>query len=234
MNDAGDFVGNYTNEAVSIAFSNIGGITAPIIIPGDRGYSFAYAINRSRQITGGYQFHGHIHGWWQDSDGTVYAPFDPPHSKATLPFGVNDQGWVVGRFSRKGNATDGHGFLHQLGSDRFVIYDYPGATFTSFGGINNDRLILDVTRMMPVLPWVAGASCHRPVNQQPAPLLAALGPAGALRVSRNLARPESKTGSCSRVRRSRPLSWHLKKAGITDPAYNIPRSASRSVTDRER
>ena len=141
LNDAGDFVGNYTNEAVSIAFSNIGGITAPIIIPGDRGYSFAYAINRSRQITGGYQFHGHIHGWWQDSDGTVYAPFDPPHSKATLPFGVNDQGWVVGRFSRKGNATDGHGFLHQLGSDRFVIYDYPGATFTSFGGINNDGFI---------------------------------------------------------------------------------------------
>jgi hypothetical protein len=141
LNDAGDFVGNYSNEAGSIAFSNIGGITAPIIIPGDRGYSFAYAINRSRQITGGYQFRGHIHGWWQDSDGTVYAPFDPPHSKATLPFGVNDLGWVVGRFSRTGNAGDGHGFLHRLGSDRFVIYDYPGATFTSFGGINNDGLI---------------------------------------------------------------------------------------------
>src|SRR4030095_13335207 len=86
LNDAGDFVGNYSNEATSVAFSNIGGITAPIIIPGDRGYSFAYAINRSRQITGGYQFHGHIHGWWQDSDGTVHAPFDPPHSKQTLPF----------------------------------------------------------------------------------------------------------------------------------------------------
>ena len=141
LNDAGDFVGNYSNEAGIIAFSNIGGITAPIIIPGDRGYSFAYAINRSRQITGGYQFHGHIHGWWQDSDGTVHAPVDPPHSKQTLPFGVNDQGWVVGRFSRKGNAGDGHGFLYRLGSDRFVIYDYPGATFTSFGGINNNGLI---------------------------------------------------------------------------------------------
>ena len=141
LNDAGDFVGNYNNEAGSIAFSNIGGITAPIIIPGDRGNSFAYAINRSRQITGGYQKGGHIHGWWQDSDGTVYAPFDPPHSKQTLPFGVNDQGWVVGRFSLKGNAADGHGFLNRLGSDHFVIYDYPGATFTSFGGINNDGLI---------------------------------------------------------------------------------------------
>ena len=102
LNDAGDFVGNYTTDTVfAAAFSNIGGMTNTIIIPGDRGNSFAYAINRSRQITGGYQWRGHIHGWWQDSDGTVYAPFDPPHSKATLPFGVNDQGWVVGRFSRK-------------------------------------------------------------------------------------------------------------------------------------
>jgi len=142
VNDAGDFVGNYTSETVfAAAFSNIEGMTNTIVIPGDRGNSFAYAINRSRQITGGYQKGGHIHGWWQDSDGTVYAPFDPPHSKSTLPFGVNDQGWVVGRFSRKGNATDGHGFLHQLGSDRFVIYDYPGASFTSFGGINNGGLI---------------------------------------------------------------------------------------------
>ena len=142
LNDAGDFVGNFTSETVfAAAFSNIDGITNTIVIPGDKGNSFAYAINRSRQITGGYQKGGHIHGWWQDSDGTVHAPFDPPHSKATLPFGINDQGWVVGRFSRKGNAADGHGFLNRLGSDSFVIYDYPGATFTSFGGINNDGLI---------------------------------------------------------------------------------------------
>lgn len=140
LNDAGDFVGNYSTDTVfAAAFSNIEGMTNPIIIPGDRGNSFAYAINRSRQITGGYQLRGTIHGWWQDSDGTVYAPFDPPHSVGTLPFGLNDHGWVVGRFSR--NAVDGHGFLYRLGSDRFVIYDYPGATFTSFGGINNDGLI---------------------------------------------------------------------------------------------
>ena len=142
VNDAGDFVGNYTSETVfAAAFSNIGGITAPIIIPGDRGNSFAYAINRSRQITGGYQKGGKIHGWWQDSDGTVYAPFDPPHSKATLPFGVNDQGWVVGRFFRNQQEQREQGFLFRLGTDRFLVFEYPGAVFTSLNGINNDGLI---------------------------------------------------------------------------------------------
>ena len=139
LNDAGDFVGNYTSETVfAAAFSNIGGMTNTIVIPGDRGNSFAYAINRSRQITGGYQKGGHIHGWWQDSDGTVHAPFDPLHSQGTLPFGVNDQGWVVGRFTRN---QQEHGFLFRLGTNRFLVFDYPGAAFTSLNGINNDRLI---------------------------------------------------------------------------------------------
>ena len=108
---------------------------------GDRGNSFAYAINRSRQITGGYQKGGQIHGWWQDSDGTVHAPFDPPHSKSTLPFGVNDQGWVVGRFFRNQQEQREQGFLFRLGTDRFLVFEYPGAVFTSLNGINNDGLI---------------------------------------------------------------------------------------------
>jgi len=142
VNDAGDFVGNYTSETVfAAAFSNIEGMTNTIVIPGDRGNSFAYAINRSRQITGGYQKGGKIHGWWQDSDGTVYAPFDPPHSKATLPFGVNDQGWVVGRFFRNQQEQREQGFLFRLGTDRFLVFEYPGAVFTSLNGINNDGLI---------------------------------------------------------------------------------------------
>ena len=144
LNDAGDFVGNYTTDTVfAAAFSNIEGMTNTIIIPGDRGNSFAYAINRSRQITGGYQLRGTIHGWWQDSDGTVYAPFDPPRSISTLPFGVNDRGWAVGRFTRRGEGQSGagHGFLYRLGSERFLVFDYPGALFTSFGGINNEGLI---------------------------------------------------------------------------------------------
>jgi hypothetical protein len=142
VNDAGDFVGNYSSETVfAAAFSNIEGMTNTIVIPGDRGNSFANAINRSRQITGGYQFRGHIHGWWQDSDGTVHAPFDPPHSKATLPFGVNDQGWVVGRFFRNQQDQREQGFLFQLRTDRFLVFEYPGAVFTSLNGINNDGLI---------------------------------------------------------------------------------------------
>lgn len=139
VNDAGDFVGNYTSETVfAAAFSNIEGMTNTIVIPGDRGNSFAYGINRSRQITGGYQLRGTIHGWWQDSDGTVYAPFDPPGSRQTLPFGINDKGLVVGRFFQKGS---GRGFLYKLSTGQFVIFDYPGAVFTSLAGINNGGLI---------------------------------------------------------------------------------------------
>jgi hypothetical protein len=139
VNDAGEFVGNYTSETVfAAAFSNIEGMTNTIVIPGDRGNSFAYAINRSRQITGGYQVRGAIHGWWQDSDGTVYAPFDPPGSRNTLPFGINDKGWVVGRFFRNQREQ---GFLSRLGTDRFLVFDYPDAVFTSLNGINNDGLI---------------------------------------------------------------------------------------------
>src|SRR5438034_7802146 len=38
VNDAGDFVGNYTSETVfAAAFSNIDGMTNTIVIPGDRG-----------------------------------------------------------------------------------------------------------------------------------------------------------------------------------------------------
>ena len=139
VNDVGDFVGNYTSETVfSAAFSNIGGMTNTIVIPGDRGNSFAYAINRSRQITGGYQANGTIRGWWQDSDGTIHVPFDPPGSELTLPFGINDKRFVVGRFTRQGQER---GFLSRLGSDRFLVFDYPGAVFTSLNGINNHGLI---------------------------------------------------------------------------------------------
>ena len=143
LNEAGDFVGNYDYARGNIAFSNIAGVTTPIVIPGDVGNSFAYAINRSRQITGGFQMHHAIHGWWQDSDGTVYAPFDPPGSVETLPFGINDRGWVAGRYSRHGEIASGkgHGFLYRLATGRFVIYDYPGAIFTSFGGINNAGIV---------------------------------------------------------------------------------------------
>lgn len=143
LNDAGDFVGNYGSVTTARAFSNIGGITNAIMIPGDQGYSFAYAINRSLQITGGYFSKGTIHGWWQDSDGTVYAPCDPPGSLQTLPFGINDNGLVVGRFTRRGEGQkgEGHAFVFRLGTDRFLVYDYPGAVLTSFGGINNSGLI---------------------------------------------------------------------------------------------
>ena len=140
LNDAGDFVGGYDTAAGdSPSFSNIGGITTTIIIPDALGVSFAFGINQSRQITGWYtDTAGGVHGWWQDSDGTINAPFDPPGSLQTLAFGINDQGLIVGRFAR--NRAE-HGFLFRPSTNRFVLFDYPGAIFTSLNGINKEGLL---------------------------------------------------------------------------------------------
>ena len=47
----------------------------------------------------------------------------------------------VGSWEDSSGTAESRGFLSRLGTDRFLVFDYPGAAFTSFNGINNDRLI---------------------------------------------------------------------------------------------
>lgn len=58
----------------------------------------------------------------------------------------------MGRFTRQGQER---GFLSRLGTDRFLVFDYLGAVFTSLNGINSDGLICDVTTMVPA--WSMGS-----------------------------------------------------------------------------
>lgn len=88
LNDAGDFVGSFDSDTHDfVAFSNIGGATMTISIP-HAAASDALGINSSQEIVGNYvDSGGVIHGWWQDSSGTLNFPFDVPGSTQTLPWG---------------------------------------------------------------------------------------------------------------------------------------------------
>ena len=62
----------------------------------------------------------------------TFTTIDPPGSVFTFPFGINDQGDVIGNYT----TSDGvdHGFLLQQGA--FTTIDPPGSIFTFATGIN--------------------------------------------------------------------------------------------------
>ncbi len=142
LNDQGDFVGGSDTSTTGItAFSNIGGINKTIAIPDATGGSYAFGINLSRELTGQYTDSGGVvHGWWQDSAGTINAPFDPPGSLQTLPFGINNLSFIVGRFT-DGTTFVERGFMFNTRKGTYVTFDGPAAVFTSLNGINVNGLI---------------------------------------------------------------------------------------------
>jgi hypothetical protein len=102
--------------------------------------SLAYQINSSNQVCGTY-FDGSFvnHGYYRDSDGTIYAPIDPVGSTGTAIFGNNDSNWMVGSYSDSGGLS--HGLLF-IPPNRYITYDYPDSIFTSLNGINAQGLIV--------------------------------------------------------------------------------------------
>ena len=102
--------------------------------------TLAYQLNATNQSCGYYiDSSGVTHGFWRDSDGTINAPIDPVGSTGTILFGNNDKNQMVGRYSDATGAT--HGILF-MPPDRFVVFDFPGATFTSLNGINGRGLVV--------------------------------------------------------------------------------------------
>jgi hypothetical protein len=140
LNDAGSFVGAYGSIAqVNQAFVNIAGTTTVIIIPGqyDAGAS---GINNLNQVAGSYSTNSGllVHGFFRNSNGALTFPIDFPGATVTTPNGVNDRGWMVGRYTFADNVD--HGFFLKL-PHTFISFDYPGATGTSLNGINKNGLI---------------------------------------------------------------------------------------------
>jgi hypothetical protein len=61
--------------------------------------------------------------------------FDIKNAVSTLALGISIPGWICGRFYD--NQSNVHGFVYNLYSKKFVIYNYPNAISTSLNGINN-------------------------------------------------------------------------------------------------
>jgi len=138
INDAGDFAGDYTPSSGGLfqAFVSIGGSVTPIDIPGAISSS-ANQLNAANRYVGYFSDRAFImHGFYGDNNGALR--FDPPGSTGTILFGINDRGWVVGRYVDSAEVT--HGILFKP-PNSFVVFDYPGSTFTSLNGINHEGFI---------------------------------------------------------------------------------------------
>ena len=140
INDAGNLVGNYGSTTLpNQAFVNLAGTTTLITIPGQFDAS-ASGINNFNQVAGDYSTDGGAlrHGFFRNSDGTLTFPIDCPGATITVQNGINDRGWIVGRYDFADNID--HGFFLKL-PNTFISFDYPGATGTSLNGINRNGLI---------------------------------------------------------------------------------------------
>jgi hypothetical protein len=135
INNARDFAGSVIpTGGIQQAFLSIGGTVTEFVVP-DATATLAYSLNTTDQSCGYYVDSSGVtlHGFWRDSDGTIHAPIDPVGSISTILFGNNDGNQMVGRYIDATGAT--HGILF-VPPNRFVVYDFPGATFTSLNGIN--------------------------------------------------------------------------------------------------
>jgi hypothetical protein len=141
INNAGDFAGTYVSGSTGVgqAFVSIGGSITPIDIT-EAIYSAAPKLNDSNQYVGYFidDRAAIYHGFYGDNNGALRFPVDPPGSTKTILFGLNDRGWVVGRY--EDSTAVSHGLLFKP-SNSLVVFDYPGSTFTSLSGINHEGFI---------------------------------------------------------------------------------------------
>ena len=140
VNNVGDFCGSVIpSSGIQEAFLTIGGVMTDFVVT-DATATLAYSLNATNQSCGYYiDASGVTHGFWRDSDGTIYAPIDPVGSTGTILFGNNDNNLMVGRYSDATGAT--HGILF-VPPNQFVVFDFPGATFTSLNGINGRNQVV--------------------------------------------------------------------------------------------
>ena len=139
INDAGDFVGSFTDAAqFSQAFLNIGGSTTVIAIPGAL-FNSAEGLNGADEVVGFYTDSASVtHAFFRNARGTLRFPIDFPGAVSTVLEAINDRGEMTGRYTDSAGLL--HGFFFKKPST-FVSYDYPGAAQTSLNGINNQGII---------------------------------------------------------------------------------------------
>jgi hypothetical protein len=139
VNDAGDFCGSdVPASGLQSGYVSINGTVTEFAVRTATN-TLAYQINDA-DVSCGYWTdpNGITHGFFRESNGRIRSPIDPAGSQGTIVFGNNDDNWIVGRYPDSSGVT--HAFLF-IPPKRYITYDYPDATFTSFNGINNDGMI---------------------------------------------------------------------------------------------
>jgi uncharacterized membrane protein len=93
INDAGDFVGAFTDAAqFSQAFLNIGGSTTVIAIPGAL-FNTAEGINGADDVVGFYTDSASVtHAFFRNAAGILQFPIDFPGAISTVLEAINDRG----------------------------------------------------------------------------------------------------------------------------------------------
>lgn len=134
INNAGDLAGGYGNFGSNYAFVRIGAklkdVTPP---PGGWLTAVATRVNNLGEVVGlteGSTTDGFI--FWRGKFQTLTVPGAIDY---TLPWGVNDNGLVVGSYEYCSQGCGFRGFVYKGG--KYLSIDYPGATETFADGINN-------------------------------------------------------------------------------------------------
>ena len=161
INNVGDFSGSVIpSSGIQSAFVSIGGNVTEFVANPSATATLAYQINASNTSCGYYidGTDGLTHGYYRDPNGTIHSPIDPVGSTGTILFGNNDRNLIVGRYSDSAGAT--HGILFIPRTNRFLVYDFPGATFTSLNGIQESNQQAIVGRYtVPPLSSTMVSSC---------------------------------------------------------------------------
>jgi hypothetical protein len=134
LNDSGNSCGSI--EVENPAFVVIDGATTTFTIPGANSIG-ALGMNNLNQCVGYYRIGLDYYGFIRNSDGTLTYPILAANRSSTFLYGISDQGWMSGIVN---DDLGSHGVLF-LSPNQSVTYDYPGATSTSFNGMNNRGVI---------------------------------------------------------------------------------------------
>lgn len=135
INNAGTVVGGYGKSLSSTrGFALVGTKFKTVSPPGVYTFVFGDGINNRNQVVGTAD-----QGGFFSSNGT-FKTIAVPGASETQPFGINDNGVVVGWYFGCAPSCTSHGFVFLRG--RYLSFDYPGAMSTFADGINNSGEIV--------------------------------------------------------------------------------------------
>jgi uncharacterized protein (TIGR03437 family) len=160
MNNAGQIVGNYTDDSGSHAFlRSVDGVTyTNIEVPGAvAGSTTADGINNLGQIVGDYEDSTGLRSYIRSVDGKTFAAFDFPQVDPGFvgrPRAINDRGEIIGAlpFYRYGIT----GVLRSADGSTYTPISFPASYQTSPQSIANDGTITGWYTLAGTFTYISG------------------------------------------------------------------------------